>query len=103
MGWQPDYPGEAKVYAKYILSNKPSAKIGVLYQNDAYGKNYLDGLKNGLGSHANQIVDAESYNVSDSAQVIGDARRGPEGARSRHVRDLRDAGADDPGARREDV
>jgi branched-chain amino acid transport system substrate-binding protein len=70
-GWQPDYPGEAKVYAKYILNNKPGAKIGVLYQNDAYGKNYLNGLKNGLGSHANQIVDAESYNVSDSAQVIG--------------------------------
>jgi branched-chain amino acid transport system substrate-binding protein len=70
-GWQPDYPGEAKVYAKYILNNKPGAKIGVLYQNDAYGKNYLNGLKNGLGSHKSQIVDAESYNVTDSAQVIG--------------------------------
>src|SRR5579875_1274618 len=60
MGWQPDYPGEAKPYAK----------IGVLYQNDAYGKNYLAGLKTGLGSHASQIVDAESYNVGDPAQVI---------------------------------
>jgi branched-chain amino acid transport system substrate-binding protein len=70
MGWQPDYPGEAKVYAKYILKNKPKAKIGVLYQNDSYGKNYLNGLKTGLGSHKNQIVDAESYNLGDSAQVI---------------------------------
>jgi len=70
MGWQPDYPGEAKVYAKYILKNKPGAKIGVLYQSDAYGTNYLNGLKTGLGSHKNQIVDAESYNLTDSAQVI---------------------------------
>ena len=71
MGWQPTYPGEAKLYAKYILAHKPNARIGVLYQNDAYGKNYLTGLKTGLGSHANQIVDAESYNFGDSAQVIG--------------------------------
>jgi ABC-type branched-subunit amino acid transport system substrate-binding protein len=71
MGWQPDYPGEAKIYANYILAHKAGAKIGVLYQNDAYGKNYLTGLKTGLGSHASQIVDTESYNVTDSAQVIG--------------------------------
>ena len=71
MGWQPDYPGEAKLYAKYILKHKPNAKIGVLYQNDAYGKNYLAGLKTGLGSHANEIVDAQPYNVTDSAQVVG--------------------------------
>jgi branched-chain amino acid transport system substrate-binding protein len=83
LGWQPTYPGEAKIYAKYILANKPSAKIGVIYQNDAYGKNYLAGLKTGLGSHANQIVDAESYNVGDAAQVIG-----------AHVVKLRAAGAD---------
>ena len=51
MGWQPDYPGEAKLYAKYILAHKPSAKIGVLYQNDAYGKNYLAGFKNGPRQH----------------------------------------------------
>jgi len=70
MGWQPDYPGEAKLYARYILAHKPGAKIGVIYQNDAYGKNYLTGLKTGLGSHSSQIVDAESYNLGDSAQVI---------------------------------
>jgi branched-chain amino acid transport system substrate-binding protein len=71
MGWQPDYPGEAKLYAKYILAHKKNAKIGVLYQNDAYGKNYLGGLKKGLGSKASEIVDAEPYNVTDSAQVVG--------------------------------
>jgi branched-chain amino acid transport system substrate-binding protein len=71
MGWQPDYPGEAKLYAKYILKTKPNAKIGVLYQNDAYGRNYLGGLRSGLGSHASQIVDTESYNVTDQAGVVG--------------------------------
>jgi branched-chain amino acid transport system substrate-binding protein len=71
LGWQPSYPGESKVYAKYILGHRANAKIGVLYQNDAYGKNYLAGLKTGLGSHKGQIVDAESYNLGDSAQVIG--------------------------------
>jgi branched-chain amino acid transport system substrate-binding protein len=83
LGWQPDYPGEAKLYAKYILAHKPNARIGVLYQNDAYGKNYLSGLKTGLGSHTNQIVDAESYNITDPAQVIG-----------AHVLALRTHGAD---------
>jgi branched-chain amino acid transport system substrate-binding protein len=83
LGWQPDYPGEGKLYAKYILSHKQNAKIGVLYQNDAYGKNYLAGLKTGLGAHASQIVDAESYNITDSAQVIG-----------AHVLALRTHGAD---------
>jgi branched-chain amino acid transport system substrate-binding protein len=71
IGWQPDYPGEARLYAKYILQHKKNAKIGVLYQDDAYGKNYLNGLKSGLGSHASEIVDAEPYNFTDSAQVVG--------------------------------
>ena len=70
MGWQPDYPGEAKLYAKYILKHKKNAKIGVLYQNDAFGKNYLAGLKTGLGTHASEIVDAQSYSVTDPGPVI---------------------------------
>jgi branched-chain amino acid transport system substrate-binding protein len=69
MGWQPDYPGEAKLYAQYILGHQKNAKIGVLYQNDAYGKNYLAGLKTGLGSHTGQIVDQEAYNAGNNAQV----------------------------------
>jgi branched-chain amino acid transport system substrate-binding protein len=71
MGWQPDYPGEAKLYAKYILKNKPKAKIGILYQADAYGKNYKAGLMKGLGAHTSQVVDAEPYNFGDSAAVVG--------------------------------
>jgi branched-chain amino acid transport system substrate-binding protein len=64
IGWQPDYPGEAKVYGKYIASNMPSAKVGVLYQNDAYGKNYYAGLRVGLGAKKGNIVDAESYDAT---------------------------------------
>jgi branched-chain amino acid transport system substrate-binding protein len=71
MGWQADYPGEAKLYAKYIISHNPNAKIGVLFQDDAYGKNLLGALRTGLGSHVNQIVDAEGANATDSAQVVG--------------------------------
>jgi branched-chain amino acid transport system substrate-binding protein len=71
MGWQPDYPGEAQVYAKYILKHKPNAKIGVLYQNDAYGLNYLNAFEQALGKHKSQIVDKESYNYTDSSSVVG--------------------------------
>ncbi len=71
MGWQPDYPSEARAYAHYILGHVKNPQIGVLYQNDAYGRNYLAGLKKGLGSHKGDIVDAESYNFGDSAQVVG--------------------------------
>jgi branched-chain amino acid transport system substrate-binding protein len=71
MGWQPDYPGEAKIYAKYIIAHKPAAHIGVLYQNDAYGQNYLDAFTKALGSHKGQIVDKESYNYTDSSSVVG--------------------------------
>ena len=52
MGWQPNYQSETQIYAKYILKNKPDAKIGVLYQNDDYGKDYLKGFKDGLGAKA---------------------------------------------------
>jgi branched-chain amino acid transport system substrate-binding protein len=64
-GWQPDYPGEGKIYGQYIAKNTPNAKIGVLYQNDAYGKNYYAGLRVGLGAKKSNIVDAESYDVTN--------------------------------------
>jgi branched-chain amino acid transport system substrate-binding protein len=65
MGWQPNYQSEAQIYAKYILKNKPDAKIAVLYQNDDYGKDYLKGFKDGLGAKAaSMIVVEESYEVS---------------------------------------
>jgi branched-chain amino acid transport system substrate-binding protein len=65
IGWQPDYPGEAKMYGRYIRANTPNAKIGVLYQNDAFGKNYYAGLRVGLGAKKGNIVDAESYDATN--------------------------------------
>jgi branched-chain amino acid transport system substrate-binding protein len=65
MGWQPSYQSETQIYAKYILKNYPNAKIGVLYQNDDYGKDYLKGLKDGLGSKVSMIVSEESYETTE--------------------------------------
>ncbi|WP_375777385.1 ABC transporter substrate-binding protein [Bradyrhizobium sp. ma5] len=66
MGWQPNYQSESIIYAKYILKNKPDAKIAVLYQNDDYGKDYLKGFKDGLGSKAASMIVAEdSYEVTE--------------------------------------
>ncbi len=63
-GWQPVYQGESLIYAQYILKNTPNAKIGVIYQNDDYGQDYLDGLTKGLGAKAAEmIVDKESNDV----------------------------------------
>jgi branched-chain amino acid transport system substrate-binding protein len=66
MGWQPNYQTEAHIFGKNILATKPNAKIGVLYQNDAFGKDYLIGLKDGLGAdHAGLIIKEASYEVSE--------------------------------------
>src|ERR1700704_5829018 len=66
MGWQPNYQSESRIYAKYILKEKPNAKIAVLYQNDDYGKDYLKGLKDGLGAKAaSMIIVEESYETSE--------------------------------------
>ncbi len=66
MGWQPNYQSETQIYAKYILKNKPDAKIAVLYQNDDYGKDYLKGLKDGLGQKAASMITAEeSFETSE--------------------------------------
>ena len=66
MGWQPSYQSETQIYAKYLLKEKPDAKIGVLYQNDDYGKDYLKGLKDGLGAKAaSMIVAEESFETSE--------------------------------------
>ena len=66
VGWQPDYPGEGKVYGQYIVKNMPSAKVGVLFQNDAFGKNYYAGLRVGMGAKKSQIVSAQSYDPSQT-------------------------------------
>jgi branched-chain amino acid transport system substrate-binding protein len=67
IGYQPDYPGEGKIYGKYIAANSPNAKIGVLYQNDAYGKNYYAGLRVGLGAKKSDVVSAQSYDVTQTS------------------------------------
>ncbi|MEA2930600.1 MAG: branched-chain amino acid transport system substrate-binding protein [Hyphomicrobiales bacterium] len=59
MGWQPTYQAEGQIYAKYILKNHPNAKIGILYQNDDYGKDYVKGLKDGLGEKAKTMIVSE--------------------------------------------
>ena len=66
MGWQPNYQSETQIYAKYILKNNPNAKIAVLFQNDDYGKDYLKGLKDGLGAKAASMITAEeSFETSE--------------------------------------
>ncbi len=66
LGWQLNYGAEARMYAKYILQNEPGDKIAILYQNDDYGKDYVDGLKAGLGDKAStMIVRTATYNAGD--------------------------------------
>src|SRR5256886_17069894 len=66
MGWQPTYQTEGHIYAQYVLKNVPNAKIGILYQNDDYGKDYVKGLKDGLGEAGRKLIVLEqSYEVTD--------------------------------------
>jgi branched-chain amino acid transport system substrate-binding protein len=72
MGWAPSYQSEAHVYAKYLIDHHPNGKIGVLYQNDDYGKDYLKGMKDGLGGKL-PIISEQAYEVTDatvSSQII---------------------------------
>jgi len=74
MGWQPDYNTEGQIYAKYLLTNVKDPKIAVLYQNDDYGKDYLEGFHKGLGAEGKKAIVSEvSYEVTDptvDSQVI---------------------------------
>ncbi|MGE5203731.1 MAG: ABC transporter substrate-binding protein [Acidobacteriota bacterium] len=74
MGWQPNYQTEAIIYAKDILANHPNAKVAVLYQNDDFGKDYVIGLKRGLGDkYEKYVVKEASYEASDptvDSQVV---------------------------------
>jgi len=66
IGWQPSYRIEARIYGRYILKNLPNAKIAVLYQNDDFGKDYLIGLREGLGPKADtMIVATKTYETTD--------------------------------------
>jgi branched-chain amino acid transport system substrate-binding protein len=65
MGWQPNYQSEGVIYAKYLMKEKPAGKIGILYQNDDFGKDVLKGLKDGLGAKgASMIIAEEPYETS---------------------------------------
>jgi branched-chain amino acid transport system substrate-binding protein len=66
IGWQPSYVTESQVYAKYILAQKPDAKIGILYQNDDFGKDYLRGVRDILKGNWDKQVTAVSYEVTDA-------------------------------------
>src|SRR5690349_6607865 len=74
MGYNPNYVVEGRIYGQYILKNHPNAKIGILYQNDDLGKDYLNGIRSGLGGKAASMIVAEaSYEVSDptvDSQII---------------------------------
>jgi branched-chain amino acid transport system substrate-binding protein len=65
IGWQPDYVSEARVYAEYLKKNKPNAKVAALYQNDAFGKDLLDGFKSAVQGSGISVTAAESYEVTD--------------------------------------
>ncbi len=64
LSWQPPYQGESRIYAKDVLQNHPNAKIGVLYQNDDYGQDYVKGLTDGLGDKKSMIVGQESFDAT---------------------------------------
>jgi branched-chain amino acid transport system substrate-binding protein len=65
IGWVPSYQSEARIYAKFLMKEKPDGRISILYQNDDFGKDYLKGLKDGLGSKASMIIAEESYETSE--------------------------------------
>jgi branched-chain amino acid transport system substrate-binding protein len=66
IGWQPNYQSEARIYARYILKERPNGKIGILYQNDDFGKDYVKGITDGLGAKAaSMIVGEESYEATN--------------------------------------
>jgi len=74
IGWQPNYQSEGQIYASYIMANHANGKIAVLYQNDDYGKDYLKGLKDGLGDKGKSMIVAEApYETTDptvDSQVV---------------------------------
>jgi branched-chain amino acid transport system substrate-binding protein len=74
MGWQPNYQSEGRIYAEYLLKNHPNGKIGILYQNDDYGKDYVKGIKDGLAGKAKTMIVSElPYETTDptvDSQII---------------------------------
>ncbi len=82
MGWQPNYQSEGRIYAEYLMKNHPNGKIGILYQNDDYGKDYVKGLKDGLERQDADRVRA-ALRAGRSDRRLADHQ--PEGLRRRRV------------------
>jgi branched-chain amino acid transport system substrate-binding protein len=81
IGWQPDYEAEGAIYGKYVVKNFPTAKLGVLYQNDDYGNDYLRGLNAGLTQqHQPQVVATAAYDLGSGAPVAQVAKLKASGA-----------------------
>src|SRR3954447_13653393 len=81
IGWQPDYEAEGSIYGKYIVKNLPNAKLGILYQNDDYGNDYLRGLNAGLtAQHAPQIVSSQPFDLTAGAPATQVAKLKASGA-----------------------
>jgi len=82
MGWQPNYQTEGAIFGNWVLQNKPDAKVGILYQNDDYGKDYVHGFEDALGDKAAMmIVSKQSYEVTDptvDSQVVNLAAAGAD-------------------------
>lgn len=72
MGWQPNYQSEGRIYAQYLLKNHPQGKVAILYQNDDYGKDYVKGLKDGLGGKIKIVAEApyEPADPTVDSQII---------------------------------
>jgi branched-chain amino acid transport system substrate-binding protein len=82
MGWQPDYVSESAIYVEWLSKEKPNAKVAILYQNDDYGKDYVEGFKKALGAKASQVIVREATYASTDASV------------SAQVTQLKESGAD---------
>jgi branched-chain amino acid transport system substrate-binding protein len=81
LGWQPDYEAEGAIYGKYVVKNFPTAKLGVLFQNDDYGNDYLRGLNAGLTQqHQPQIVATAAYDLGTGAPAAQVAKLKASGA-----------------------
>jgi branched-chain amino acid transport system substrate-binding protein len=85
IGFQPNYIAEASIYGQFIASKVPQAKIGILYQNDAYGQDYIAGLKKGLGSQSGRIVSSQGYEATATDVASQVARLKASGANTLFV------------------
>ncbi len=72
LGWIPSYQAEGRTYVKHILANNPKAKVGIVFQSDDFGKDYLAGVKQGLAGHANELIEApfETSSPTLDSQIV---------------------------------